>query len=452
MTLKSEKPLNRKHSLAIIGGLAFLAAVGGYGFIKQNERPSSSAEISAAAKNDVAASIVAESPFTQVKTTSEFIGVVTAFLTIIEPNPEGYPPLYLAGFGLGSPSGLQAFLAEAQQYPMSRIMRMQLDSSEAHRTYVQATDYYNAHHKPKDSPISQAEIEDFNKSMIKALDRLPNIAGYTALSAVDAYRGMVEGSPKSIGSYAKSPRPLPSKEALDAMPVFKDLRAKFEQAPKGDFVIGESLSSALGALAAMVTYDGDRRTDEQYELAYDFVNRVLLAHPEEVQSVKLSQALFTRSYEHAVSYLNRLKEVRGEKVRDADKGILIYQVMESLARQSDPAASLRLATRTLEYWSFLDPYFKSRNDRFAMLMDSNYRTPTKVMFDSRIPEFDAYVAELTKENRLFKARVEAVQREQDQLVEKLKEEVRAQQAKVDKQNLERAAIRKIYVEDKEPAQ
>lgn len=446
MTLKSNTLASRKKTIATGVGLSFLISLAAYVYIGSHESPDISVK-----KNDVSVSIVAESPFTQVKTTAEFLGVVTAFMNIIEPNPEGYPPLYLAGFGLGSPSGIQAFLAEAQHYPVSRIMRTQLDSSEAYRTYEQATDYYKAHHKPKDSPISQAEIDDFNKSMIKALDRLPTIAGYMALSVVDAYRGMVEGSPKHIGSYAKSPRPLPSQEALEAMPVFKDLRGKFEPTKKVDFVIGESLSSALGALAALVTYDSDRHTDEQYELAYDFVNRVLKEQPEAAEPVKLSQALFTRSYDHAVSYLNRVTEDRGVKLRDADKGILIYQVMESLARQKDPAASLKLATHTLEYWSYLDPYF-SRTDKFAMLMDSNYRTPTKVMFESRIQEFDAYVAELTKEERRFKSRIEAVQREQDQLVEKLKNEVRKEQDKLDQQILERAAIRKIYVKDKEPAQ
>lgn len=448
MSLKPQvEKMTKNQAFAIGAGIAFMVSLGVYGAIKSTERPVHR-EVD---KTEVAVSIVAESPFTQVKTTSEFLGVVTAFLNIIEPNPEGYPPLYLAGFGLGSPSGIQAFLAEAEHYPVSRIMRTQLDSSEAYRTYEQATDYYKAHHKPNDSPITQAEIDDFNKSMIKALDRLPTIAGYMALGAVDAYRGMVKGSPEHIGSYAKSPRPLPSQEALDAMPVFKDLRGKFEQAQKVDFVIGESLSSALGALAAMVTYDSDRHTDEQYELAYDFVNRVLKDQPEEAESVKLSQALFTRSYDHSVSYLKALKEKQGVKLQDRDKGILIFQVMESLAQQKDPAASLRLATRTLEYWSVLDPYF-SRTNRFAMFTDPDYRTPTKVMFQSRTEEFNAYVDELTKEERRFKSRIEAIQREQDQLVEKIKKDVQAQQAKVDQQNLERAAIRKIYVQDKESAQ
>lgn len=445
MTLKSEKPLPRKQALAIAVGVALFIAAGVYGFLKSHESPSISVE-----QNDVAVSIVAESPFTQVKTTSEFLGVVTAFLNIIEPNPEGYPPLYMAGFGLGSAGGLQTFLAEAEHYPVSRVMRTQLDSGEAFRTYEQATDYYKAHHQPKDSPISQAEIDDFNKSMIKALDRLPTIAGYMALSLVDAYRGMVEGSPKHIGSYAKSPRPIPSREALDAMPVFKDLREKFEQAEKVDFVIGESLSSALGAIAALVTYDSDRHTDAQYELAYDFVNRVVQDQPEAAGRVKLSQALFTRSYEHAVSYLNRLKEHQGVKLRDRDKGILIYQVMESLARQKEPAASLELAKHTLEYWSTLDPYFKSR-DRFSMLTDPDYRTSTMAMFESQIPEFDAYVAELTKDERMLRARIEGIERVRDQHIEKMKEISRAQQAKVEKQNLERATIKRI-VEEKEPAQ
>lgn len=446
MSLKPQaKKLSGIQALSFGAGFVFILSVAGYGFIKSNERPSISVE-----KAEVALSIVAESPFTQVKTTSEFLGVVTAFLNIIEPNPEGYPPLYLAGFGLGSPSGLQAFLAEAEHYPVSRIMRTHLDSSEAYRTYEQATDYYKVHHKPKDSPISQAEIDDFNKSMIKALDRLPTIAGYMALSAVDAYRGMVEGSPKHIGSYAKSPRPLPSREALDAMPVFKDLREKFEEKEKVDFVIGESLSSALGALAALVTYDSDKHTDEQYELAYDFVNRVVQDQPEAAASVKLSQALFTRSYEHAVSYLNRVKEHQGVKLRDRDKGILVYQILESLARQKDPAASLKLATHTLEYWSTLDPYFKSR-DRFSMIMDPDYRTSTMAMFESRIPDFDAYVAELTKDERRVRAHIEAIERQRDQNIAKIKEIVDAQQAKVEKQNLERAAIKRI-VEEKEPAQ
>lgn len=443
MSLKpQEKKLSPIQALSLGAGVVFIIVLAMFGFMRTHESPSITPE-----NNQASLSIVAESPFTQVKTTSEFLGVVTAFVNIVEPNPEGYPPLFMAGFGMGFPHSLQAFLAEAKNYPVPRIMRAQLNTSEAYRTYSQATDYYKAHHKPKDSPITQAEIDDFNKSMEKALDKLPTITGYMALSTVDAYRELVAGSPKHIGSYAKSPRLLPSQEALETMPVFKDLREKFETAPKEAFLIGESLSSALGALAALVGYDSDQHTDAQYEMAYEFVNQVTKHHPEIVGSLPLSQALFTRSYEHAVSYLNRLKEQQGVKLRDRDKGILIYLVMESLARQDDPTSSLKLATHTLESWSFVDPYFKSRNDKFAMLMDPDYRTSALSMFESRTSEFETYVEELAVENKIRKAKIAVVDRRAELLVEKQRQEVERLKFEAEKEadriRLGSEAIRKI---------
>lgn len=363
----------------------------------------------------VTRSIVAESPFTQVQNTSEFLGGLIAFLNIIEPNPEGYPPLYLAGFGLGSSGGLQAFLAEAESYPSARVMRVGVDSTAAFRVYEQATDYYKAHHKPEGSPISQEEIKDFNKAMDKALERLPNDAGYLALSAVDAYRNMVKGSARLIGSYAKSPRVLPSPDALEAMEVFKDLRLKYAEHPaKSKFVVGESLSSALGALSALVSYDSDRLTDAQYALAYVFIDRVLVEFPDSAQSRTLSQGLFTRSYEHAVNYLKEFGEAQGGKLHDRDKAILIYQVMDVIAEQGDPFASIEIAEYTLDYWSKLDPFF-SDEYRMLRILDPDYRTPTKVMFQARSPELKAYAAHRGVEIAKAQERIERMRLREEQL-------------------------------------
>ena len=387
-----DKSVPVKQTLALIaGGFAFivLSSFASYSFFNSQKdlKDDNAGRVTAS-------SIVVESPFTQVKTESEFLGVLSAFLNIIEPNPEGYPPMYLSGFGLNSPNGLHTFLDEAKHYPLPRIMRTQLDSSSAFTAYEQATDYYRTHHKPKYSPISKSEIDDFNQSMIEALKRLPDGTGYMVLSVVDAYRELVVGSPKFIGSYAKSPRHLPSMEALEGMSVFKDLRGKYGQSGKVDFVIGESLSSALGALAALVTYDSDKRTDSQYELAFEFIDRLHEIQPEEAGRVQLSQLLFTRSYDHAVSYLHQLRERQGVKLHDTNKGLLIYRIMESLANQEAPEASLTLAIKTAEYWSSLDPDFVHRTNTFKMLDNSDYRTSTKQMFMARTPEFMVYVARL----------------------------------------------------------